>query len=655
MIDIKNLSIQFTGDNLFENVNLKIAKHDRIALVGSNGKGKSTFLKLIYGAEIPETGKIAKQKGISVGYLQQDLISFKDKSLFDEVKTSLVELHSLIEKEKLVLESLNSTDLDTTDREELIEELGELNHRKEELDYYSSDSRIEKVLMGLGFGGKDFRRMTDEFSGGWQMRIQLAKILLAEHDLILLDEPTNHLDIDTLSWLIDYLKSLDNGLIIVSHDRHFINNVTTKTLEIFNNQINFFPGTYEQYLKFKDEREIQLREQLKVREKKIKEVEKFIERFRYKATKAKQVQSRIKQLEKIETTDLIEDEKIIDIKFPDPPRSGAVPIELRDISKSYGTLSVLKNINLQIERGEKIAIVGPNGAGKTTLAKILGRKIEPTSGDVTYGSNTIISYYEQEVADSLNPELDLVDTLEDVDDELTPGQIRKLLGSFLFSGDDVFKKIKVLSGGEKSRVALSRLLLTKSNFIILDEPTNHLDFSSKEILQKAIINYPGTLVIVSHDIDFLRPIITKVFELRKESLKIYYGGIDYYFQKRNETLEIETQNKSARKEEKFTRKDQKRIEAELRQKKHEQTKEFKQSLNICENTIKELESLKTRLEQELSDPSTFSNPSTAKAKNLEYDSVKKSLEAEYEKWTELTHRLEEIEESFSSILNTDQL
>ncbi|MEW6193739.1 MAG: ribosomal protection-like ABC-F family protein [Bacteroidota bacterium] len=655
MIDIKNLSIQFTGDNLFENVNLKIAKHDKIALVGSNGKGKSTFLKLIYGIEIPETGSIDKQKGISIGYLQQDLISFKAKPLFDEVKTSLVELHTLVEKEKLILESLNSPDLDTTDREELVEELGELTHRKEELDYYSSNSRIEKILMGLGFAEKDFYRMTDEFSGGWQMRIQLAKILLAENDLILLDEPTNHLDIDTLSWLIDYLKSLDNALIVVSHDRHFINNVTSKTLEVYNNQINFFPGAYEQYLKFKDEREVQLREQLKVRERKIKEVERFIERFRYKATKAKQVQSRIKQLEKIETINLLEDEKIIDIKFPDPPRSGSVPIELKDISKSYGTLSVLKNINLQIERGEKIAIVGPNGAGKTTLAKILGSKILPTSGEIIYGSNTIISYYEQEVADSLNPELDLVDTLEEVDDQLTPGQIRKLLGSFLFSGDDVFKKIKVLSGGEKSRVALSRLLLTKSNFIILDEPTNHLDFSSKEILQKAIINYPGTLAIVSHDIDFLRPIITKVYELGKESLKIYYGGIDYFFQKRNEALYIEKQNKPVKKETKFTRKDQKRIEAELRQRKHEQTKKFRESLNICENRIKELESLKTKLEQELSDPSIFSNPSTAKTKNLEYDSVKKSLETEYEKWTELTNHLEEIDESFNSILSTGQL
>lgn len=654
MIDIRNLSIQFTGDNLFDNVNLKIAKHDKIALVGSNGKGKSTFLKLIYGSEIPETGVIIKQKGISIGYLQQDLISFKGKSLFTEVKSSLVELHSLIEKENLIIESLNSPELDNTDKEELIEELGEITHRKEDLDFYSSDSRIEKVLMGLGFEVKDFQRKTEEFSGGWQMRIQLAKILLADNDLILLDEPTNHLDIDSLYWLIDFLKNSKNALIVVSHDRNFINSVTTKTLEVFNNQINFFPGNYDNYLKFKEERDIQLREQLKVREKKIKEVERFIERFRYKASKAKQVQSRVKQLEKIDTIELIENEKIIDIKFPDPPRSGSVPIELRNISKSYGELSVLKNINLQIERGEKIAILGPNGAGKTTLAKILGNKILPTNGDIVYGSNTIISYYEQEVADSLNPELDLIDTLEEINDQLTPGQIRKILGSFLFSGDDVFKKIKVLSGGEKSRVALSRLLLTKCNFIILDEPTNHLDFSSKEILQRALIDYQGTLVIVSHDIDFLRPIITKVIEIRKGVPKIFYGNIDYYFQKKDEINFSKVKNESESFAAKPTRKDQKRLEAELRQKKHSQTKLLKQELNICEKNIQELESNKIRIEKELVEPAIFSNPNSSREKNKEYELVKQSLEKEYERWSNLTNQLEKIEENFKLMINSDQ-
>lgn len=646
MIDIKNLSIQFTGENLFENVNLKINRHDKIALVGSNGKGKSTFLKLIYGIEKPETGQINKQKGIRIGYLPQEFISFKNKTLFDEVKSSVPELKTIIERENIILQLIDSKNLSNEERLELLEELGEIHHRKEEVNFYSSESKIEKVLIGLGFNEKDFFRWTEEFSGGWQMRIQLAKILLGENDLILLDEPTNHLDIDTLTWLEEFLKNFKGALIVVSHDRHFINNVTNKTLEIFNRQINFFPGTYEQYLKFKQERDNQLIALEKNREKKIKEVERFIERFRYKATKARQVQSRLKQLEKLDSIEVIEEEKKIDLKFPNPPRSGAIPIELKNVFKSYGSLEVLHDINIKIERGEKIALVGPNGAGKTTLAKIIGKRIEPDSGQVIYGHNTVVSYYEQEVAENLNIEHDLMDALEEVSDDLTPGQIRKILGSFLFSGDDVFKKIKVLSGGEKSRVALARLLLTKSNLIVLDEPTNHLDYSSKEILQKALIDFPGTLFIVSHDIDFLKPIVNKIFEIRNHKIKVFYGGIDYYLQKRLELIETE-KSISNKKNENQRRKEQKRLEAELRQKKYILTKDIKKELEICENEIHRLENIKYNLEIELTKPEIFSNPTLAKEKNLDYEKTKLLLDLEYEHWTELSHKLEEIEKNFN--------
>jgi len=643
MIDINNLSIQFTGENLFENVNLKISRNDKIALVGSNGKGKSTFLKLLYGLEQPETGIISKQKGLRIGYLPQDLLAFKGKTLFEEVKSSMIEIKSIIEEENQILEELKSDKINEETREELIQSLGELHHRKEQIDFYTSESRIEKVLMGLGFAEKDFFRRTEEFSGGWQMRIQMAKILLAENDLIILDEPTNHLDIDTLTWLEDFLQKFNGAIIIISHDRHFINSVSNKTLEIYNCQLNYYPGTYEQYLNFKDERDVQLRAQALTREKKIKETEKFIERFRYKASKARQVQSRIKQLEKIETIDLIEDEKTIDLHFPDPPRSGVVPIELKDISKSYGNLHVLKKINLQIERGDKIAIVGPNGAGKTTLAKIIGKKTGYENGELIYGHNTLISYYEQEVADSLNPEDDLVDCLEEVNDQISTGQLRKILGSFLFSGDDVFKKIKVLSGGEKSRIALARLLLTKSNFIILDEPTNHLDFNSKKVLQKALIDFPETLMIVSHDIDFIRPLATKIIEIRQGELKLFQGGIDYYLQKRAEQKEeIPLQIN----EDKSNRKDQKRAEAELRQKRYNQTKDIRKELESCEKEIQALEKNKSGLELELSNPEVFSNPGLAKEKNIEYDKIKNKLDEKYEQWAKISHRLEEIEKNF---------
>ncbi len=644
MIDIKNLSIQFTGVNLFENVNLRISKHDKIALVGSNGTGKSTLLKLLYGIERPETGEIYRQKGIRIGYLQQDLISSKGQTLFAEVKSSLPDLKSLDEREAEIIEGLNVSSLLDEDREELVEELGEIHHKKDEIDFYSADSRIEKVLAGLGFKNKDFGRSTAEFSGGWQMRIRLAQILLAENDLILLDEPTNHLDLDTLTWLEEFLQNFKGSLIIVSHDRHFVNSVTNKTLEVFDKQIGFFPGNYSAYLKFKDERDIQLRAQQKTQERKIKETEKFIERFRYKSTKAKQVQSRIKQLEKLDSISIAEEEKRIELRFPEPPRSGVVPVELKNISKSYGELPVLKNVDLLIERGDKIAIVGPNGAGKTTLAKIIGGKLEPTGGEIIYGHNTLVSYYEQEVADALNPEDDLIDTLEEMNNDLSVGHLRSVLGSFLFSGDDVFKKIKVLSGGEKSRVALARLLLTQSNLIILDEPTNHLDFSSKEILKRALVEFTGTLIIVSHDIDFLESITTKVLEICDQHVKVIVGGIDYYLQKKKEDEQIENNNKIS--EQKTTRKDQKRLEAEIRQQKFVLTKDLKKVLSDCENEIRRLEESKVRLEGELIDPNIFSNPQLAKEKNLSYEKTKSQLEIQYNRWTELTNQIEEIEKSF---------
>lgn len=646
MIDISNLSIQFTGENLFEGVNLRISRHDKVALVGSNGTGKSTFLKLLYGIEQPETGSIKKQKGIRIGYLPQDIIAFRGQTLFNEVKTSLPDIRSLDERERLVLENLNDQTLSEEDRAEVLEELGEIHLRKDQIDFYSADSRIEKVLMGLGFREKDFFRRTEEFSGGWQMRIQMAKILLSQNDLLLMDEPTNHLDIDTLGWLIDYLQSSDAALLIISHDRHFINCVTNRTIEVFDRQINFYSGNYSQYLVYKEEREKQLLALQKNREKRKKEIEGFVERFRYKASKARQVQSRVKQLEKIETIDLASDEKKIELRFPDPPKSGVVPVEIKNLNHSYGSLDVLKNVNLQIEREDKIAIVGPNGAGKTTLAKIIASKLAATNGTITLGHNTILSYYEQEVADSIDPEYDLIDALEEMNNDLSAGQLRGILGSFLFSGDDVFKKIKVLSGGERSRVALSRLLLTKANLIILDEPTNHLDFSSKAILQEALMNFSGTLIIVSHDIDFLRPIVNKVIEIRDCFVKVFPGDIDYYMLKRQEILEQKTEAVETSSADKTNRKDQKRIEAELRQKKFAATKDLRAKLEKCEKEVANLEELKSKLETELSDAKIFTNPQLAKVKNLEYEKTKVELDTTYHVWTELSDKLEGIEKSF---------
>lgn len=646
MIDLLNISIQFNGEYLFKDINLKINSNDKLALVGVNGSGKTTLLKIINGLLEPETGKVIRQKGITTGYLPQEIFYQSGKSLFDEVKLSINSIADLQNREEEITGML-SQQVNDDERDELIFQLGAIHHRMEDIGFYGIDAEIKKILRGLGFSESDFDKSIYEFSGGWQMRIALAKLLLSNHNILLLDEPTNHLDLDSLEWLISYLQNFEGALIIVSHDRHFINSVTNKTLEIFLRKINSFNGKYDAYLKYKKERDEQLENKFLLQQKKIKETEKFIERFRYKATKAKQVQSRIKQLEKLELIEIPDSEAGINLKFPEPPPSGIVPVKLKDIKKTYGDNIIFDGINLNIDRGNKIAIVGPNGTGKTTLAKIIAGIINIDEGEIIIGNNTIISYYAQEVADNLDPELDILQSVEDITEDKTIGQLRSILGSFLFTGDDVFKKIEILSGGEKSRVALAKILLTKANLIILDEPTNHLDYSSKQVLQKALIDFSGTLILVSHDVDFLRPVVNKVLEIRKELFRLYYGGIDYYLDKKkelsdnekNNLLNIQTSTSGGRKE-------QKRVEAELRQQKYSATKELITEIRTLENKISQLEVKKTTIEKELGEPSVFSNPILAREKNTEYSLTKQNLEELINRWTDLTVELEKIEQSF---------
>lgn len=643
MIDLIDLSVQFTGKYLFDKVNLKINKGEKIALVGSNGTGKSTLLKLIIGYEQPESGSVQKPKNCRIGYLSQEFISLKGRKLKEEVLHSLDFVNYILKSEKILNEELSKTSVSENEKQELLLKQGELNHMKDRTGYYSIEPVVEKILTGLGFSEDDFEKRTQEFSGGWQMRIELAKILAAENDLILLDEPTNHLDIDSLQWLIDFLKNYRGTIITVSHDRYFLNQITTKTLEIFNRNVAFYNGNLNSYLQFKEERDIRLEAEMKLQQKKIKETQDFIERFRYKATKAKQVQSRIKQLEKVELIDIPQSEKEITIHFPEPPRSGLVPLKIENLVKSYGNKLVLNGVDLQIDRGDKIAFVGPNGAGKTTLAKIIAEKTGYNSGTVELGHNTFISYYAQEVAENLNTALDLIESLAEGADELTPLQIRKILGSFLFSDDDVFKKVKVLSGGEKSRVALAKILITKANLIILDEPTNHLDFSSKRILQQALTDFPGTEIIVSHDVEFLRPIVNKVVEIRNRKLKLFEGGIDYYLTKVNEIPEREVFSAKSSGVQNQSKKDIKRLEAELRNRKYKLTKDLKDKITGLEKDIEKLETAKESLEKELADPSIYGNPESVKEKNKNYNEVKVQLDDNLTVWVELSEQLGNIE------------
>ncbi|MCB9206282.1 MAG: ABC-F family ATP-binding cassette domain-containing protein [Ignavibacteriales bacterium] len=643
MIDIINLSVQFTGNSLFENVNLKIQETDKIALVGSNGAGKSTFLKILSGLQSQETGNIQFKKGIQIGYLPQELISLSDKTIFEEVRNSVKFVKEIEEEENKLNQNLLDKNLDKVTHDKIAEKLGLLHSKMEESEYYEINAKIEKILMGLGFTTNDLNRKTSELSGGWQMRVELAKILTSANDLILLDEPTNHLDIDSLQWLVKFLKAFKGAIILVSHDRYFVNRICSKTLEIYFKNVTFFKGNYNDYLQFKEERDIRLKAELRDQQKKIKQTEDFIERFRYKATKAKQVQSRVKQLEKIDRIQIADKENKIHFRFFDSIQSGVLPIKISNLSKAYDDNLVLSQINLQIERGEKVALVGPNGAGKTTLSKLISQKIKPTSGNIELGHNTFISFYAQDVVDNLNLENDIISELAQSDSENTIPQLRTILGAFLFNGDDVFKKIKVLSGGEKSRVALAKVLLTKANTIVLDEPTNHLDFDSKLIVQNALKEFKGTLIIVSHDIDFLKSIVTKVIEVRDNKLKEYYGGIEYYLAKREEESE-DSPNKSIlnNTDQKLTRKEQKRLEAERRQKEHSATKDLKNNISKIEKQIEEFENKKNILESDLTKEEIYSNSELVKKVKIEYDQVKNELDSKYLEWTELQEKLERI-------------
>lgn len=649
MIDLSNISLQFGGKYLFKDVNYKISSGDKISLVGANGTGKSSILKIIAGLLQPESGEVLKQKRITIGYLPQDHVTHIGKTLLEEASSALTDIIELQNKEISLSEALANPNLTEEEQMDLAHQLGEVHHKLDGLDSYSAESKVEKILIGLGFAEEDFSRLTDQFSGGWQMRIALAKILISQNDILLLDEPTNHLDIDSLEWLIDFLKAYSGGLLIVSHDINFINQVTNRTLEIFLGKFFTFKGDYDSYIKYKTERDELTVHQFEQQQKKIKETQKFIERFRYKATKSRQVQSRIKQLDKVDIIELPEDKSEINIKFTEPPQSGRTPIKLTSIFKSYGDKKVFEGIDFEIEKGEKIAFVGPNGAGKSTLAKIIAGVVDFNAGNRILGYNTIVSYYAQDVADNLNPSLDIIETVDGIAEDKTVGQLRSLLGSFLFSGDDVFKKVGVLSGGEKSRIALCKILLTKANFIILDEPTNHLDYTSKLILQKALVDFNGSLILVSHDVDFLRPIASKIIDIRKGKLKTYLGDIDYFLSKRD-LSSLERDSTVVEKKEKvetINRKDQKRLEAELRQQRHNATKNLVKEISSWEIKVSSYENLIKDLERKLADPNIYSDGDAAKDITNRFNKTKSELELANKKWEELTEKLLEIESQFN--------
>ena len=549
MVSIQNLKVEFSATVLFQDVSYVINKKDKIALVGKNGAGKSTMLKIIAGLQQPTSGVVAKPNDLTIGYLPQQMLLTDERTVMEEVKTVFGELDELKEKLEKVNNELSSrTDYESEDYQRLIDRMTQLNDDillKESNNY---EAEIEKTLIGLGFVRDDFGRMTSEFSGGWRMRIELAKLLLKHPDLLLLDEPTNHLDIESIQWLENFLKQKANAVVLVSHDRAFIDNVTNRTIEISCGKIYDYQVNYSKFVELRKERVEQQMRAYQNQQKQIQDTEDFIERFRYKATKAVQVQSRIKQLAKIERIEVDEvDNSKLNLKFPPAPRSGDYPVICDNVGKAYGSHQVFDHVDLTIKRGEKVAFVGKNGEGKSTLVKCIMGEI-PYTGTLKIGHNVKIGYFAQNQASLLDGSLTVFDTIDRVAVGDIRTKIRDILGAFMFGGEASDKKVAVLSGGERTRLAMIRLLLEPVNLLILDEPTNHLDMKSKDVLKQAIKDFNGTAIIVSHDRDFLDGLVEKVYEFGGGKVKEHLGGIYDFLQAKNmESLrELEAANSAPR-------------------------------------------------------------------------------------------------------------
>ncbi len=625
---------------MFDGISFLINDNDKIGLTGRNGAGKSTLLKVLKGIQQIDGGDIMYPKGTIIGYLPQELHSQSSLSVMDETKKAFeLVTQFMAEKEKIMHEMETRTDYESEGYMQLIERLGEVEHQIEIHDGYTIDEQIERVLKGLGFEQDGFEKEMKSLSGGWQMRVELAKILLQKPELILLDEPTNHLDIESVLWLEKFLKDYPGAIIMVSHDRSFLDNITNRTIEVVNGDIDDYPAPYTRYVELRKERREQQINAAKNQQREIAQIERNIERFRAKASKATFAQSLIKKLDKIDRIEVEEENMAaMNLRFPPAQSSGKVVVEAEHISKSYGNKQVLKNQSFQIDRGDKIAFIGKNGMGKTTLTRILVDGL-PHEGTVTLGHNVTVGYYAQHAADSMDGN----DTVLDVVDRVAVGDIRTklrdLLGCFLFKGDDVYKKVKVLSGGEKGRLALCRLILEPRNFLVLDEPTNHLDMLSKEIMKNALKQFEGTVVIVSHDRDFLHDLTTKSFEFTKEGIKEHLGDINEFLEKKQmEDIRL----LAKRDDEKVKKEEPKQKAANNNQPNKDQekeTKKLKGELDKCEKRIAELEEEIKKKEIQLADPVQFQELSKTPNFYTQYEKLKAELTTEMQRWEDLSEKL----------------
>ncbi len=533
MLSVYNLSISFGGALLFDGLSFRLNAGDRVGLVGKNGAGKSTLLNILAGELSPDQGELAYEKGVKIGFLKQDIDFERGRTVLEEAYEAFSELRALEQQLTRINTNLGErTDYESPEYHQLMVDLNEVTHRYEILGGYTYKGETEKVLQGLGFGAEDFNKSTDIFSGGWRMRIELAKLLLQKNEVLLLDEPTNHLDIESILWLEQFLREFSGVVVLVSHDRMFLDNITNRTLEISLGRIYDYSQPYSGYLKLREEIRQQQRNAKKNQDREIQQAERLIERFRAKSSKASMAQSLIKKLEKMDRIEVDEEEHAtLNIRFPVSVVPGKVVVEMEEVCKSFGEKHVLDGINLLLERGSKIAFVGQNGQGKTTLARIIVGELNHT-GKLKLGHNVQLGYFAQDQADLLDGEKTVLDTMIDAANEKTRPRVRDILGSFLFSGEEVEKYVKVLSGGERNRLALAKLLLQPFNVLIMDEPTNHLDMKSKKVLKEALRQFDGTLILVSHDRDFLQGLTNKVYEFKGGTIKEYLGDIQYYLEQR---------------------------------------------------------------------------------------------------------------------------
>lgn len=638
MITINDISIFFGGNKLFDNVSFTIGDRDRIGLVGKNGAGKSTLLKIISSHISPDGGNIVISKNQTIGYLPQEMIPSSETTVFQETKKAFDDIKKIQQK----LDNINETLLqreDYTSKEyaKLIEEQSELNERLMLLDITNADSQTEKVLLGLGFVREDFQRNMTEFSSGWQMRVELAKILLKKPNLILLDEPTNHLDIESITWLENFLIQYYGAIVLVSHDRCFLDNITNRTIEITAGKIYDYKVNYSAYCELHQKRIESQNSQMINQQRQILEIEKFIERFRYKATKAKQVQSKIKMLDKMDRIEIDDvDTSSIHFRFPPAPHSGKIVLEMKNLSKSYENKQVLKNINFILERNQKVAFIGKNGEGKSTLSKIIVGELQDYEGVFTLGHNVKIGYFAQNQAALLDGEKTVFETIDEIAVGEVRTKIRNILGSFLFGDEDIDKKVKVLSGGEKTRLALAKLLLSEVNLLVLDEPTNHLDLISKDILKSALLDYSGSFILVSHDRDFLQGLTDILYEFKNKGIKEYHCDIfEYLDQKKIQDLdELNLRTKQQTPTKKTEISENKRL--------FEENKEREKAQRKKRNQLNKLEEEITKIEEELSNMELkIANGLQDNSFYNDYQTKKDSLNKLMEEWEELSMDLDE--------------